>query len=380
MPEILAAHEFGKVFAFLRARGWSVGAISTRTGVDEFRIREYIKGARQIEKHKLIERIADGLEIDRRLCRVGDFSNEVVSINPSPAVDDGAMELQDLLTQANSLDQTGLLLLADQTNQIRKVDRGFGAQAADLQLRGHLDTLLTLRSFSLLPANREMLADLFCDAAALAGWVALDMGDVTTAWRHHEAAKDAGRETGSVIALTHALAQQAYVLLDIGNATQAVQLAEYALVLANGTVPPVLMAWLQAVVGEMHAIVGEDRLSKNAFDQAARLLPDHPSDPSVPYIMLDEFHLARWRGAALARLGDEAAIDEMHFALTGMDSSWVRAKAQLHVDLAHSLVAARHEDQAIRQVENAKALAVRIGSRRQKRRAHDLELVLKQSR
>lgn len=380
MPEILAAHEFGKVFAFLRARGWSVGAISGRTGIDEYRIREYIKGNRQIEKHRLIERIADGLEIDRRLCRIADFSNGDRSVDLlGSAVEDGAGELRDLLSQANSLDHAGLHLLAEQTNHIRRVDRGFGAHASDPQIRGHLDTLQAMRSFSLLPTNRQRLADLFCDAAALAGWVALDLGDVTAAWRHHEAAKDAGHETGSVVALTHALAQQAYVLLDIGNATQAVQLSEYALTVADRTVPPVLMSWLHAVVGEMRGIVGDEKLSKDAFDQAARLLPGDPLDPSVPYIMLDEFHLARWRGAAFARLGDEAAIDEMHFALTGMDATWVRARAQLHVDLAHALVAARHEDQALRQLEQATKLAVSIRSQRQKHRARHLELQLKQS-
>ncbi|NUR96219.1 MAG: helix-turn-helix transcriptional regulator, partial [Kribbellaceae bacterium] len=328
MPEILAAHEFGKVFAFLRARGWSLAAITARTGIDEYRIREYIRGNRKIEKHRLIERIADGLEIDRRLCRVADFSNEDEHGDTRSPLHRGADELRDLLAQANSLDQDGLRLLAEQTNHVRKVDRGFGADASDRQIRAHLDTLLALRSFSLLPANRQRLADLFCDAAALAGWVALDLGDLTAAWRHHEAAKDAGRETGSAVALTHALAQQAYVLLDIGNAAQAVQLSEYALSLAYGAVPPVLMAWLYAVVGEMQGIVGEERLSKSAFDQAANLLPADPVDPSVPYIMLNEFHLARWRGAGFARLGDEAAIDEMHYALTGMDATWTRAKAQ----------------------------------------------------
>jgi tetratricopeptide (TPR) repeat protein len=378
LPEILAAHEFGKVFAFLRARGWSVGAISTRTGIEEFRIREYIKGDRRIEKHRLIERIAEGLEIDPRLCRVGDLSaNDPLVEQPTASA---AAELQDLLVHANSLGETGLQLLADQTNQIRRVDRVFGAQASDLQLRGHLDTLQTLRSFCLVPAQRERLADLFCDAAALAGWVALDLGDVTAAWKHHESAKDAGRETGSVVALTHALAQQAYVLLDIGNLPQAVDLSQYALSLADRSVPPVLLSWLHAVVGEMHAIVGQEGPSNDAFDKAARVLPDHPIDPSVPYIMLDQFHLARWRGAASARLGDETAIDQMYFALTGMDQSWVRAKAQLHVDLAFSLAAARHEDQALKQLDEAKKLAAKVGSRRQKQRARELELTLNQPR
>ncbi|MBT8228170.1 MAG: hypothetical protein HKP61_18500 [Dactylosporangium sp.] len=239
-----------------------------------------------------------------------------------------------------------------------------------------MQTLRGLRSFSLAPATRERLADLFCDAAALAGWVALDLGDVAQAWRHHEAAKDAGRETGSVVALTHALAQQAYVLVEVGRTTDARQLAEYAVETGGRHIPPVLAAWLQAVVGEVAAISGDVNGSNRSFESAARILPVDPTDPAVPYIMLDEFQLARWRGTASARLGDEAAISELHYALTGMDSSFVRAKAQLHVELAHSLITARHQDEALRQVAQAKALAVRVGSLRQRRRVRDLELLL----
>ncbi|WP_433827729.1 hypothetical protein ACQP2E_37845 [Actinoplanes sp. CA-015351] len=324
--------------------------------------------------------MADGLEIDRRLCRVGDLSLDELTLEAMPSADDGATVLRDLLGRAKRLNDAGLTLLGDQLNQIRKVDRSLGSQVTDLQLLAYMGTLAELRSFSLLPGRRERLADLFCDAAALAGWVALDLGDVAASWRHHESAKEAGRETGSPIALTHALAQQAYVLLDIGDTVQAVQLAEYALTVADRAVPAVLLAWLWAVLGEMQAIIGADQLSRNASERAERLLPANPADPAVPYIMLNEFHLARWRGAAFARLGDESAIDEMHFALTGTDSSWARAKAQLHVDLAYSLVTAKHEDQAVRQLDHARDLAIGIGSRRQKRRIRDLELLLQQTR
>jgi hypothetical protein len=60
MTEILAARDFGKVFAFLRQRGWSVGALSAATQIDEYRVREIIKGKRQIALYEVIERVVLG--------------------------------------------------------------------------------------------------------------------------------------------------------------------------------------------------------------------------------------------------------------------------------------------------------------------------------
>src|SRR5581483_8649289 len=107
MPEILAAHDFGKVFSFLRTRGWSVAAIAARTNLDEYRVRQVIKGVRRIETHKVIERIAAGLQIDRRLCRVGDFGDGTDG-ESVPSLD--RSELQDWLTQANAVDDDSLLM------------------------------------------------------------------------------------------------------------------------------------------------------------------------------------------------------------------------------------------------------------------------------
>ncbi|MPZ89206.1 MAG: hypothetical protein GEU81_14295 [Nitriliruptorales bacterium] len=179
--------------------------------------------------------------------------------------------------------------------------------------------------------------------------------------------------------LAHALAQQAYVLLEIDQPEQARELAEHAVGVGGTAVPPVLAAWLKAVVGEITAMGSDASAVERCFDRAARLLPADPWDPAVPYIMLDEFHLARWHGTALARLGDESAIVRLQYALTGMDSSFVRARAQLHIELAHALIAADHVDQARREVAKAKTLAVRVGSARQRRRARSLELQLNQA-
>lgn len=374
MPEILARRDFGAVFAFLRQRGWSIGAIARVTQVDEHPIREIIKGNRQVTAYEVIERIVCGLGIDRHLCGIGVAPQPEAEADRSH--DSGLIELTDWLERARAVDDQAIAALTEQTNQIRRIDRVLGAQAADLQLRGHLTTLRQLRSFSLSPARRERLADEFCDAAALAGWVALDLGDVARAWRHHEAAKDAGRETGSVVALAHALAQQAYVLVEIGQIAEARQLADHAVSVGGGAVPPVLAAWLHAVVGEIAAISGDAARSGRSFEVAASLLPADCVDPAVPYIMLDEYQLARWRGTACARLGDQAAITDLYHALTGMDATFIRARAQLHVDLAHSLIAAHQEDEALRQMRLASQFAVRVGSSRQRRRVRQLELLL----
>lgn len=369
LPDILWAHDFGTVFTFLRQRGWSVGALSAATKIDEYPIREIIKGKRRVTAYDVIDRIVDGLKIPRHLCRVSGSS-------PSGQFDKPDSDLGERLAIARAVDSDIIATLADEVDNIRRIDRMIGARAADQQLTGMLTTLADLRSYSLSPSVREQLADLYCDVAALAAWVALDLGDIDRSWRHHESAKDAGHESGSSVALSHALAQQAYVLTDIGRNDDAVQLAAYALEVGTGATPPLLQAWLEAVVGDIAAHAGHAANSDRHFDSAAQIIPSDPRDPALPYIMLDEFHLARWRGNAAARLGDEAAIADLNFALTGMDRSFVRGRAQLHVDLAHSLIIARHEDEAAKHVVEARTLASQVGSLRQRKRVHDVELML----
>jgi hypothetical protein len=373
VPEILAARDFGALFAFLRSRGWSVGGLSAATQLDEYPIREIMKGRREVTKYEVIERIVLGLEIERHMCGIG--------ASPSVPTDSGtsAPALTDWLSRAQALDDAGFRLLEDENDRLRRVDRLLGASAADRQLAGHMETLTSLHDFSLRPASRERLSDLVCDAAALAGWVALDLGDVERAWRYHEAAKVAGYETGSTATLGHALAQQAYVLIEIGQIEDARALAEYAIVVSGQGVPPVLASWLSAVAGELAAVDGDATASHAHFDRAARLLPTDAADPAAPYIMLDEFHLARWQGTAAARLGDSDAINALEYALSGMDSTFIRARAQLHVELAYSLLAADRCYDASVQAESAHALAGRAGSLRQRRRVQRLKSVLAQA-
>lgn len=82
---------------------------------------------------------------------------------------------------------------------------------------------------------------------------------------------------------------------------------------------------------------GDCSRSRRAFDTAAELLPDDPADPHLPYVLLSEIHLERWYGAAMAAVGDTAAIDRLRTALDGLDDTFTRARAGTPVDLAAAL-------------------------------------------
>ena len=89
--------------------------------------------------------------------------------------------------------------------------------------------------------------------------------------------------------------------------------------------------------------------------------------------MLDQGHLARWRGHCLARLGELSAVDDLTTALDAMSGQqYGRAEVSLRVDLAIALRARNEIDESKGQARRASDLAGRTGSERQRRRIVDL--------
>ena len=276
-------------------------------------------------------------------------------------------ELAERIRVATSVDHALVQALHDQTDYLRVMDRRLAGVILRQQLLGHLATLRTLLEHAVCSDQRVPLSAELADAEALAAWVALDLGDIEAAWTHHHTARLAAREAESLPLLAHAMMQQAFVLTEINEADSAVQLAREATTTAGTAVPPLLVAWLRAGEGEVLAVAGDDRGSRAAFDKAHAVLPRDASDPDLPYIQLDQTHLARWHGNVLARLGDAAAVDRLFEALNAPDHS-LRAQAGLHTDLAVSLTATGDRDQARGHLQQARDLAERAGSRRQLRR------------
>jgi tetratricopeptide (TPR) repeat protein len=281
--------------------------------------------------------------------------------------EDPAAELCQLLDAARRVDRSTITLLHQQLDAVRRLDRKLGAILVRDELKTKICQVERLAAHSLAPGTREPLAALLSEMHTLAGWQALDLGDISDSWQHYEQSRSTAAQSDSIAHQSHAAAEQVFVLIDAGATRQAVDLLDRARQRADQTAPEVLRAWLAAAHGEALAAHGERTASLYAFDQAAQLLPDDPADER-PYVALDAVHLARWRGHALARFGDPEATAVLTDALKRLDPSFVRAETALRVDLATALAATGDRDEARTHAHRADRLAAQVGSARQRRR------------
>ncbi|MGH3856650.1 MAG: hypothetical protein ACRDR6_24825, partial [Pseudonocardiaceae bacterium] len=229
-----------------------------------------------------------------------------------------ATELRQLLDTARRVDHTTITLLHQQLDAIRRLDRQLGAIVVRDELNTKIRQVERLTTHSLAPGTREPLAALLSEMHTLAGWQALDLGDLPDSWHHYEHARSAAAQSGSTPHESYAVAEQAFVLIDAGTTGDAVDLLDVARRRGEAASPLALRAWLAAAHGEALAANGDRTASLHAFDHAAALLPSDATD-GRPYIALNPVHLARWRGHALARFGHPDAITVLTAALTQLD-------------------------------------------------------------
>ncbi len=310
----------------------------------------------------------------RRLFRdIYGRTNEELGFPPEND-DNEAEELVARLSVARSVDADMVELFRRQVDQARHVDRRFGGVTLLDQLRSNIDQLQRLLGFSTVLGHREALAGILTEASALAGWEALDRNAIRQAWEHHETAKSAAGEAGSPILLAHSTAQQAFILIDLGEIDLAVgQLAD-ARALVERAAPPLLCSWMAAAHGEGLAAAGHRDAALRAFGTAGALLPTDPVDPALPFLFLGDAHLDRWRGNAMSKLGEPDAIAQLNHALPRLPTDFVRARTGMLVDLAFAYAASGDRDAALSHARQARRLATQIKSDRQLRRLSGLTL------
>jgi tetratricopeptide (TPR) repeat protein len=285
--------------------------------------------------------------------------------------EDPTTELRQLLRAARRIDRSAITLLHEQLDVIRRLDRQLGAIVVRDELNAKIRQVHRLTSHSLAPGTREPLAGLLSEMHTLAGWQALDLGDVPGSWQHYEHSRSAAAQSNSVPHESHAAAEQAFVLIDAQETCDAVDLLDSARRRADASSPQILRAWLAAAHGEALAASGDQTASLHAFDQAAEFLPCELADQR-PYVALDRVHLTRWRGHALARFGHPDAITVLTDALHQLDPSFVRAETALRIDLVTAHAAIGDHDEAREQADRARTLAETLGSARQRRRLQKL--------
>jgi hypothetical protein len=286
----------------------------------------------------------------------------------------GEHELRQRLSAARRVDADVLALLRDQLTTARRLDRQLGAIVAHDDVAAKIRQVRRLRSHSMTPGIRCQLAALLAEFGTLAGWQTLDNGAVADSWQFYEDAKAAAQESDDVAFQVHCDAEQAFVLIDIGETTSAVELLRATERRAQRVTDRLLRAWLAAAHGEALAADGQRSASLRAFDRAAVLLPTDGATGDGPYVALDPIHLARWRGHALARVGEPEAVDVLSSALSRLDPTFTRAETALRVDLANAFLAVGDHDQSRANAARARALATEIGSARQQRRLAQLQL------
>ncbi|MGX1885290.1 XRE family transcriptional regulator [Streptomyces sp. NPDC055287] len=294
---------------------------------------------------------------------------------PAPTTEaDGYDELVSRIDASRSVSLTMVKTFMEQTELLRTFDRQMGAASLVDQMTGHLSKLEDALTFAVLPETRRPVALALAGAATLAAWQALDVGAVERAWRHYELGKRAANEADEPMYLAHATAEQAYVLCDAGRPAIAVELVRDAQRAGGRLMSPRLQAWLYAAEAEICARAGLPDDCRRALDNAVRHLPDGEEvrDPDMLSIFLNQGHLSRWRGNALALLGEEEAVDSLYAALDSVDPTFIRATAGLRCDLAQAHLARGEYDQAHDHLRQARLLANRTGSVRQRRRIEQL--------
>ncbi|MFD0812002.1 hypothetical protein ACFQ05_18705 [Amycolatopsis umgeniensis] len=288
------------------------------------------------------------------------------------STEDPDAELRQRLSAARRVNADVLTLLHSQLSSVRRLDRELGASTAHEEVATKIRQIARLRSHSLTSDVRGRLAALLAEFGTLAGWQKLDMGSVHDSWQFYEQAKAAARESGDEAFEVHCLAEQAFVLIDVGETGSAVDLLCAAERQARHLAGRLLRAWLAAAHGEALAADGQGSASLLAFDRAAALLPIDLSAVDGPYVVLDPVHLARWRGHALARIGEPEAVNVLSTALSRLDPTFTRAEVALRVDLATAFVTMGEHEEGRAHAARARALAVEIGSVRQQRRIAQL--------
>ena len=378
VAQALTRRDMGALFRLLRQyTGLSQTRIATATGIPQGRVSEIIRDKRAVGATHVFERIANGLDMpDGARLALG-----LAPSQPPPAAAEtstarsGTRRETDLvrqITAARNIDGVVVTALQSETETIRLLDCRLGAPAVAAKLEAHIGQVETGLRYSLRPSNRQQLAAVLADASALAGWQAIDMGRLPHAWDHFERATAAAREAGDACLLAFAAGEQAYVLLDLGHPAEALEMVRAVNDETHAAIPHQVRGWLRAAEAEMAAAAGQETMCRHALDSAAREVGYGPSGEDLPYLALNETHLARWRGNCLVHFGDPQTADELATALGALDGSFTRAEAGLRCDLAAALHVRGERQEARLHLAKARELAQATGSARQRRRIRDL--------
>jgi transcriptional regulator with XRE-family HTH domain len=264
--------------------------------------------------------------------------------------------LRAALAVAAAVDEAALELWREQLHVAIRLDDELGSAGAGELVRALVERLDETVRHLIGPSRRAAVAAVLAPAATLAGAQELDRGRPDLAWQRYDCARTAAGEAGLPDAVADAVAGQATVLVDIGEASRAVALLDAA----EPELPHTTRPRLAGARAGAAAALGDADSALRAIAAAS----ERPSwvDVAELAVAVELADLHRWHGHALAVLGDPAAAAPLRRALSAPPRS-VRHRAAVHADLALAL-APEHPQDAAHHARAARELAERIGSAR----------------
>jgi tetratricopeptide (TPR) repeat protein len=246
---------------------------------------------------------------------------------------------------------------------------------------GHLDTVASLLKGSPRPSLRQQLCSIAGETAGLAGWLTWDLEDRKAAGAYFrtgiQAAQEADDRALGAYLVGSSCVQPAYRERPPAR-LRRLQGQTHGFARADATSST--QAWLVTLEAEAHALMGDERATLLAMDEAEAIMA-RPADEDVsrrPRVaFFNRAYLTGERGVALARLDKpEAAQDVLASALASLDPEAMKTRPRLLTALATAHVRQGNIEEACQLGTDALRLATQqeVGPNLQDVRKLRLEL------
>lgn len=231
-------------------------------------------------------------------------------------------------------DATAVEAAGEVIPRYRRLDGAVPSSALLGSVQAHLHLTLRLRQAARTGWAQQRLSAAASEAASFAAWLRLDVNDVTAAEKLYRVAIEIGGRSGVPLLASYQLGSLASVVIESGNASQAIALLRAAERQLAPPIPSTATVWLWSLRASAHAAAREPLAAHRALDTAAGAI-DSQDEPTWPWLTpFGAEKLAAVRGVCEVRLGRHlAAISALDEAL----SSWaltIRRRGELLVDLA----------------------------------------------
>ncbi|MGH6655421.1 MAG: hypothetical protein ACRDVE_09465 [Actinocrinis sp.] len=242
------------------------------------------------------------------------------------------------LERPGHADTGAIAIIETNTARLFALEHHRAARSITGAVTQHIDDIAGILAGTRREPMRRRLAAAGGQAAALAGWLAMDRGDLAGAHRYWDSSLAAARYAGDGPLLACVLTYLSYSSAERGDPATAWQLAHTAGTHAGRD--PRARSWMAARAAEEAAQLGERGAAMAELEIALKLgsaLPQPmPNDTTAPWTrFFDTPRLAAMSANVHGRLGDpKAALEAAQWAMRTLGTEQVKGRAIVLAEVA----------------------------------------------